>query len=100
MSDNEMTYEVDIGEEDNVLKSTRAVTKKPYEATPKDASFFFSVLKNCRSKPDVRQIHLSHNHVLFTDNGSQSDFYVAARPMFKVVILVFIIVPAAVTFQN
>ncbi|EPE36237.1 hypothetical protein GLAREA_05575 [Glarea lozoyensis ATCC 20868] len=39
--------------EDHSVKDTSSVAKPPYEATPKDASFFFSVLKNCKSKPDV-----------------------------------------------
>jgi hypothetical protein len=55
MSDNEMDDEIDVGVEDNSMKDISAAAKKPYEATPKEASFFFSVLKNCRSKPDVRQ---------------------------------------------
>jgi hypothetical protein len=52
-SDNEMTDEIDAEVEGDSVKDASLNAKPAYEATAKEASFFFSVLKNCKSKPDV-----------------------------------------------
>ena len=46
------SFGVDAGVDDNSVKAAVNSTK-PYEPTAKDAAFFFSILKNCKTKPDV-----------------------------------------------